>query len=305
MNRQLVFVHGRAQQHKDASALKAEWLDALHDGLAKNGLRLPIAESDIRFPYYGDTLYDFVDGKSADDAAAVIVRGEAGDAEEEEFTRAVMREIQARSGIEDAQLAAIAGQDVVEKGPLNWDWFQAFLGAVDRYVPYGSGSSIALFTHDVYQYLKNSNIRDTIDTGVSAAMTRDVATVVVAHSLGTVVAYNLLRQKGHLCGWNCVLLVTLGSPLAITEIRKTVKGLAAPVRCPGCVKRWFNAMDDRDVVALYPLDTTRFPLDPAMPGIENKRDVQNKTTNRHGIAGYLDDKEVARRIYDGLTAAFD
>ena len=92
---------------------------------------------------------------------------------------------------------------------------------------------------------------------------------------------------------------------AITEIRKTVKGLAAPVRCPGCVKRWFNAMDDRDVVALYPLDTTRFPLDPAMPGIENKRDVQNKTTNRHGIAGYLDDKEVARRIYDGLTAAFD
>jgi hypothetical protein len=206
MNRQLVFVHGRAQQHKDASALKAEWLDALHDGLAKNGLRLPIAESDIRFPYYGDTLYDLVDGKSADDAAAVIVRGEAGDAEEEEFTRAVMREIQARSGIDDAQLAAIAGQDVVEKGPLNWDWFQAFLGAVDRYVPYGSGSSIALFTHDVYQYLKNSNIRDTIDTGVSAAMTRDVATVVVAHSLGTVVAYNLLRQKGHLCGWNCVLL---------------------------------------------------------------------------------------------------
>jgi hypothetical protein len=57
----------------------------------------------------------------------------------------------------------------------------------------------------------------------------------------------------------------------------------------------------RDVVALYPLDTKSFPLDPANPAIENKTDVRNRTANRHGIAGYLDDQEVARRIYDALT----
>ena len=27
--RQLIFVHGRAQEHKDARALKQEWLEAL------------------------------------------------------------------------------------------------------------------------------------------------------------------------------------------------------------------------------------------------------------------------------------
>jgi hypothetical protein len=301
MSRQLVFVHGRSQEHKDATALKAEWLDALAEGLAKNGLTLPIVESDVRFPYYGDTLYDMVDGKSADEAAAVIVRGEAGDSDEEQFTRAMMREIQTKTGITDAQLADVAGQDVVDRGPLNWEWFQGFLRAVDRYVPYGSGSSIALFTHDVYQYLKNSAIRETIDTGVSVAMAKDIETVVVAHSLGTVVAYNLLRQQGQLRGWNCALFVTVGSPLAVGEIRKTLRGLA-PIRCPGCVRRWFNAMDERDVVALYPLDTARFPLDPATPAIENKQDVRNKTSNRHGIAGYLDDKEVARRVHGALTA---
>lgn len=302
MSRQLVFVHGRAQEHKDAAALKAEWLDALGEGLEKSGLKLPIAESDVRFPYYGDTLYDLVDGKPADEAAAVIVRGEAGDSEEERFTRAIMLEIQAKAGITDAQLAAVAGEEVVDRGPLNWEWFQAILRAVDRYVPYGSGSSIALFTHDVYQYLKNSAIRETIDTGVSSAMAKDVDTVVVAHSLGTVVAYNLLRQQGHLRGWNCVLLVTVGSPLAVGEVRKTLRSLV-PIRCPACVKRWFNAMDPRDVVALYPLDVACFPLDPAAPAIENKQDVKNKTRNRHGIAGYLDDKEVARRIYDALIAS--
>jgi hypothetical protein len=54
-------------------------------------------------------------------------------------------------------------------------------------------------------------------------------------------------------------------------------------------------------VALYPLDTAHFPLDPTTPAIHNKRDVRNRTRNRHGIAGYLDDKEVARWIYDALT----
>jgi hypothetical protein len=301
MSRQLVFVHGRAQEHKDASALKAEWLETLAEGLRKGGLSLPIAEPDVRFPYYGDTLYDLVDGKSADEAARVIVRGEAGDADEARFTRAIMREIQQKIGISDAQLAAVAGQEVVNRGPLQWEWFQGFLRAVDRYVPFGSGSSIALFTHDVYQYLKNSNIRDTMDAGVAAALTSGVETVVVAHSLGTVVAYNLLRQQGQPRGWNCVRFITLGSPLGVGEIRKTLRGFA-PIRCPPCAKRWFNALDPRDVVALYPLDTTCFPLDPAAPAIENKLDVRNKTSNRHGIAGYLDDEEVARRIYDGLTA---
>ena len=59
-------------------------------------------------------------------------------------------------------------------------------------------------------------------------------------------------------------------------------------------------MDERDVVALYPLDQSGFPI---MPAIENKTDVDNDTENQHGISGYLEDKAVAKRIYDALTAA--
>ncbi|HKI05332.1 MAG TPA: alpha/beta hydrolase [Thermoanaerobaculia bacterium] len=301
MRRQLVLVHGRAQEQKDSIALKAEWLEALEEGLAKSNLTLPIPETDVRFPFYGDTLYEMVGGKSADQAAEIVVRGEDSDEDETRFTRAILEEVRQKAGITDAQLAEVASQEVVDRGPLNWEWSQSILKAIDRFVPHGSGTSIALFTKDVYQYLKNQGIRDTIDTGVSAAMTPGVETVVVAHSLGTVVAYNLLRQQGHLQGWKVPLLVTVGSPLAVGEIRKTLRKFA-PTRCPECVSRWFNAMDERDVVALYPLDSGRFPLDPANPAIENKRDVRNKTRNRHGIAGYLDDKEVAKRIHDALTA---
>jgi hypothetical protein len=301
MSRQLVFVHGRAQEKKDSIALKAEWIEALNDGLAKSKLTLPIAEKDVRFPFYGDTLYDMVDGKSAESAAEIIVRGQQSDAEERAFVQAVLEEIRKKRGITEDQLMAIAGEEVVKRGPLNWEWVQTILRAIDRYVPYGSGASIALATYDVYQYLKNSNIRKVIDDGVSAAIKPGLETVVVSHSLGTVVAYNVLQQRGKLVGWKVPLFVTVGSPLAVTEIRKTLKFIA-PTRCPECATKWFNAMDDRDVVALYPLTTEYFPLDPPVPSIENKVDVKNKTTNRHGIAGYLDDRDVAKRIYDALTA---
>ena len=111
--------------------------------------------------------------------------------------------------------------------------------------------------------------------------------------MGTVVAYNLIRREGAKRGWQVPQLVTVGSPLAIHEIRRTLKRFDT-IRCPEVVSAWFNAYDPRDVVALFPLDVDHFELDPTKPSIVNKGDVQNKTDNRHGIAGYLDDKDVAQ-----------
>ena len=300
--RQLIFVHGRAQEHKDATALKTEWLEALDEGLGKNNLSLPIPEQDVRFPYYGDTLFDLAAGRSASDAADVVVRGTESDQDEMRFVRAVLEEVRQQAGITEAQIAEVSGTDVVRRGPLNWEWVQGTLRAVDRFVPHGSGASIALATRDVYQYLKNAAVRQEIDNGVAQALATGRESVVVSHSLGTVVAYNLLSAQGGPRSWKIPLFITLGSPLGVTEIRKAVRGLGGPLRCPPCARAWFNAMDQRDVVALYPLTTSVFPLDPAAPAIENKTDIRNRTQNRHGISGYLDDAEVARRIHAALTA---
>jgi hypothetical protein len=301
MIREMVFVHGRSQQHKDASSLKKEWIDALGVGLAKSGLILPIPDTQVRFPFYGDTLFDLTEGKSIDEAAKVIVRGNETDAAEKQFILELLEEIRRQNGVTEEQLAEVAGQDVVERGPLNWPWVRATLQALDRFVPHSSSPTIALFTHDVYVYLTNSAVRQVIDDGIRTALTPGVETIVVAHSLGTVVAYNLLRREGHLRNWTVPLLVTVGSPLAVTAIRRTLKSFA-PTRTPECVAAWLNAMDSRDVVALYPLDPQNFPIDPPNPAIENKTDVNNNTDNRHGIAGYLDNDVVASRIHHALTA---
>jgi hypothetical protein len=290
----LVFVHGRSQEHKDAAALKEEWVDSLRSSLEKLGLNFPLSDGQVRFPYYGQTLFDLVNGQPGR-AAEVIVKGELGSSEEEEFTREVLSEVIARAGVTDEQIREVAGQDVVEKGPLNWKWVQAGLVALDRFVPGASSATIALATRDVYRYLRNAGVRDVIEEGVRKALPEGEECVVVSHSLGTVVAYNLLRREGQQHSWRVPLLVTLGSPLGVTAIVRSLR----PIEHPPVVSNWFNAYDDRDVVALYPLDSERFPVQPM---IENYGDVQNTTPNRHGITGYLGDSMVARHIHRAITA---
>jgi hypothetical protein len=295
MNRKLVFVHGRSQQGKDSIALKAEWVHSWADGLEKSRLPMPIAETDIRFPYYGDTLEGLIEGKPNDQVAEVIVRGTVDKAPERAFMSAVLEEVRKKAGISEAQLAALSTAEVVQRGPLNWEWLQTILKAIDRNVPFGSGASIAVATYDVFQYLNNKVVAKKIDDGVIKAFEPGVETVVVSHSLGTVVAYNLLSREGKARGWKVPLFVTVGSPLAVTAIRASL-----PRReVPSCVGKWFNAMDERDVVALYPLDQANFDVSPGV--IENKTDVKNPTENRHGISGYLGDEGVARRICEALN----
>ena len=285
--RQLVLVHGRSPHRKDAAALKAEWLDALHSGLAAAGLTLPIPESEVRFPYYGDTLDALTNGATGP-LPEIIVR--ETDAQRAAFLRAVFLEVARECGICDADIAAEAGPGVAEPDP---DWFRALLHLLDRSTLAGS-ASVALFIDDVYRYLTHVGVRDAIDSTVRAAVTPGVETVVVGHSLGSVVTYLLLRQQGAALGWRVPLYVTVGSPLGVTAIRTRL----APIAHPTCATRWFNAADRRDAVALHPLDATHFAVEPA---IENKTDVHNTTPDRHGIRGYLTDPEVACRIYRALT----
>jgi hypothetical protein len=300
--RKLVMIHGRAQEDKDSVALKQEWISSLEKGLDHHGLNLPIPESDIRFPYYGQTLFDLHKGKKVSEAAEIVVRGQNTTQAEEQFLRSVLKEVLVKQV--EAKLAesadpdsvavnAVSGADVVERGFLNWGWVQKGLEWLDGSSETVSSAAIAVATKDVYEYLNNRALEMVILEGVKQAMVLGEETVVVSHSLGTVVAYSMLHQEGVKNGWKVPLFVTLGSPLGVTAIREHLR----PIGHPEVVGKWFNAMDERDVVALYPLDRSRFAITPA---IENHTEVDNDTANRHGISGYLSDPVVALQIYRAL-----
>jgi len=293
MKRQLIFVHGRSQEHKDAQGLKDEWISALRVGLAKSNKKLPIPEADVRFPYYGQALYDLVHDAPADEVAEIIVKGSKDEARRA-YTESILNEVRRRLGVTDEEVIDIAGGDVVQKGLQNKIWVLAILRAIDKHVPGGSGATIASVTNDVYQYLRNPGVRDRIDEGVRKAFSVNDANVVVSHSLGTIVAYALIGREGKAANWQVPFFMTLGSPLAITMIKGSLK----PIKTPDVVGNWVNALDVTDVVALYPLDKGHFNV---KPPIENLAHVHNETPNHHGISGYLEDKIVASRIYEALT----
>jgi pimeloyl-ACP methyl ester carboxylesterase len=202
------------------------------------------------------------------------------------FEAEVFGEVATQKGLDPTQHFAGRPQ---ERGVANWEWVQALLRAVDA-SPYGA-NVLEQVTRDVYYYLHYPAVGRKIDEIVRAEF-GDGPCVVVGHSLGSVVGYKVLCNA--IASQEVRKYVTVGSPLGVRAIQRKV----APLMRPACVRDWYNAMDERDVVALRPLDKDVFPV---APPIRNKTSVDNHTENRHGIVGYLDDPDVAREVLDALN----
>lgn len=280
--KRILFVHGRAQQGKDPVALKEEWFASLLRGAAKSGMTIGSVE--VAFPFYGDVLDSFSRQMDIPLTSEVGMRG----LQDDDFLRFqydVANAMRLARGISDSKVDE-EYTGTRERGPQNWEWVHAILRALDKNAGGLGQAAIESFTRDVYLYTRRAGVQAEINRIVAAQLTEE-PTIVVGHSLGSVVAYNVLRTDTRRL--NIPLYVSLGSPLGIRAIRDELR----PLRYPDRLGRWFNAFDPRDVVALYPLDQNNFPVRPA---IENKGDIDNYTDNRHGIVAYLDDREVARQI---------
>ena len=286
--KRVLLVHGRGQQGQDPAILKAAWLEAFKRGAAAAGKTIPV-DVDFAFPYYGDTLDRFTREAAIPLTSDVATRGGQDD-EFLVFQAEMAESIRSASGVTDEQVDKEYGSNPRPRGPLNWEWVQAILRAVDKYGGGLSQETLETFTRDVFLYSTRAGVRDAIDQIVTAQLTTD-PTVVVAHSLGTVVSYSVLRRDTRTL--HIPAFITVGCPLGLRAIRDQFRPLKYPP-----ADGWYNAFDKRDVVALYPLDSTNFPV---MPAVENNAMVKNHTPNRHGIDGYLDDANVAKKILDNLS----
>jgi hypothetical protein len=291
--KRLIFVHGRSQQGRDSAALmQSEWAAALREGARKLGRALPI-DLEIVLPYYGDKLDWFITEEKAPLASDIQSRVEPGDREFVVFQAKIAEELRVKAHITDDQVNAEYGANRMPRGPLNRWWVQATLRALEKYGAGMTRNTIETFTRDVFLYATRPDIRDEIHRIVSKHLT-EAPTVIVGHSLGSVVAYNILCADGG--ALQVPLFVTLGSPLGIPAVRTKLLPLRFPSPPLGA---WYNAFDTRDCLALYPLDQDNFPVTPA---IENYSGVRNPTNDRHGIVGYLDDPSIAKKILDALDA---
>jgi hypothetical protein len=286
----LLLVHGRSQGGRDPVKVKAEWFGALDKGLKKAGLSIP-ADVTIDFPFYGDRLDEFVRQFDLPADPAIVPKGSPVFDEFAQFRAEVAEELRVQTGITDAQVRSeVRPAPATEMGVQNWEWVQAIIRLLDRKLTGVPATTIEVFLRDVFLYCRRDVVRRAIDAIVSDMFKPDTA-VVVGHSLGTVVAYNIMRAAG----FKVPLYVSLGSPLGIRAIRRTLGTIGNPVGPKG----WYNAFDPHDVVSLYPLDKANFDVDPA---VTNNDAVENWTDNHHGIVGYLDDINVAKVVGSGVGA---
>lgn len=290
--KKLVFVHGMGHGGYDPKRLKASWVEALENGLKRAGKTLPQRPT-IELPFYGNELAELVKQIESGLGGDLTKRDPGGadtlELELAQTQREITEELLAAAGVQGDEIQR-ERSGLVTKDPQNWPVVIAGARILGR-IPGFDTVIIDNFLREVSFYLTYPSIRESVDEIVASVIGEDDV-VVVGHSLGSVVAYNVLRARSSQAPGS--FFFTLGSPLGLNGVRSK---LSPPLESPEGVDAWLNAYDPADIVALYPLDRKRFDV---QPPIENYDRVRNFTDNRHGIKGYLSDPVVATRIADAL-----
>ena len=283
----IVLIHGRAQGGRSSQQIFDQWVPGLKAGMAAAGLTLDPRIA-IVAPFYGDVL-DSLSEQALRFRPEVVTRGTPPTGEVDEVTAGMIEQMAIRAGLDIKEVLDEENVSVVERGPERWGWVQALARRLESRYPWLARTVIGKVTSDVKSYIDFPHIQDAVHDIVAPAI-GDGPTVVVSHSLGTVVAYWSLIER--LPNADIPLLLTAGSPLGLNTIKKR---LPQPLGIPSGVQRWLNVTDDEDIVALHArLDQSTF-----LPGIENIDNIENGD-DPHAIERYLSDPRVARAIHDAI-----
>ena len=108
--------------------------------------------------------------------------------------------------------------------------------------------------------------------------------VIVAHSLGTIILYDVLSEPA-LSGLAVNLLVTVGCPLGIGNVQERLRDSAGrPNPVPPQLAAWSNFADRWDPVAL---DATLHDEFSPPQNFANDAAVNNPARNNHDLTGYV------------------
>lgn len=288
----MILVHGINQQGKNSQKILDEWLSSLHATYTTLGYD-PLGKlSRIEAAFYGDTLEQLSSVKVKSEAIAL--GAEEAPEDFDEFAVDALREMALRMGVTGAQIEAEVSETVVAQGAgPHKKLLKAIARVIETVSPF-HGTLALRVLGQAHAYIRNQHVHDEVNKLVRPLFEDDEPAIVVSHSLGTIVAYSMLREfakNGR--PRQSPMLVTLGSPLGIDSVRR---GFPKPRVKPDNVLRWINGADPEDFVALRPELTN----DNFGPGIENYPDIENGDENPHSIAGYLSDPRIAKAIAESI-----
>lgn len=276
----IVVVHGIGQQNEGAHTLHSRLFPFLKQGLAYGGSDL--SPEDAAFPCYGHLFRPEAEVLSPAPpryGAADVTQG---------FEADLLYALWERAAESDRRVLPPSEESLL-RTPV---WAKRALAAMSRSA-FLSGVAERAFIADLKQvsaYFSDPGVRQGAVAEARAAITPRTR-VLVGHSLGSVVAYELLctASPGEIPP---VALVTLGSPLGLRRL--VHDRLPRPGAWPDGAASWTNIADAADVVAVVE------DLRPLYGGRITQIRVHNGA-HAHDMAPYLTDAATGRAIAEGLV----
>lgn len=271
----VVFVHGLAKKPSPAK-LEEIWRWGLDRSdppppFAGNnpGIDLDVRGVPARFTYYADVFYgeDYetefdsfyesesdavVQEQNFDEVAGELVTPEPANAEEVKFLEEVERKMQqAPSPDEPPGLEALpAAHEPAQFEIASWlpsPVKQAVIKKAAMEAYYYLFNKDYVRPADGARFKVRKELRDRLIRDLKAARQEAEKVVLVTHSMGTMIAYDVIRNCEE-CP-NVDVLFTLGSPLGITEVQEQLSaGGGKHVDFPPALRRWINIYDPLDPI---------------------------------------------------------
>ncbi|MEV1067705.1 hypothetical protein [Streptomyces sp. NPDC050263] len=269
----VVVVHGIFAERSSRAEMHDTWLAALREGLRNVRFR-EVDGLTVECVFYGH-LYN--DGKAG--PAWQYEIGDLAPGLEEEllisFAESVDDPSRDRDKDQDQDQAEAAGKAAYAPRSVQWaiDKLQKrkFLG--------GTNAAILGLVKQVARYLRDPEFKNKVHAEFSAAMETGPR-LVIAHSLGSVVAYDWLRSNRPT---SATTLITLGSPLGLRPVLRELHPYLDSCQAPWPVgiDTWVNVAAKEDAVA------TVKELDGLFAGKIHDLSAANSRRTAHDAVVYL------------------
>jgi hypothetical protein len=283
----VLLVHGIAQQYRGAESLRAAYTPALRDGVSFAGGSL--AADAVSVAFYGDL---FRPPGSRSPALPDYDASDVDDPLELALLDAWWREA-ARLDPSVPNPSIPDRSDATRGRTPNWAQRALYALCGSAYFAGVAERALIGALKQVRAYLTDRDTRVRVQSRVQNAITAQT-TVLIGHSLGSVIGYEVLCGTPDL---PVTTFVTLGSPLGVPKLvfdRLRPPPIAGKGAWPRSIRDWTNIADSGDVVALTKTLAPHF-------GNQVSDLLVHNGVKAHDVRPYLTARETGDAILAGLA----
>lgn len=258
----ILLVHGRGLQDRDSASMRKQWIDALRSGAATLTRSPTIDDSDVRVVWYADVLDPSSSESCSYSATDLRARRDA------------------KADVDLRQVMVFAG---------------GFINLISSFVDDSAAREIRTLSADA-AFLGDVHKRCASEARLGAAIDRARGEgrpiILVAHSLGALVAYDYLSARSDT--GVVERFITIGSMAGAAELRRLVIGgdSTDAFTVPASVKDWTNIRNERDALAA-----------PLAIGRDIVTNPPPDEVDPHEMVGYLRGTLTAREILGAWCSA--